>query len=211
MKNFYLKKSFLIISLFSFALLFSCSSKNSDTTETTILTEIQAVPKPIEELSKELSQTTPVPYEKTTSQIIEESLLLFYNLQFNASENKIKAVGYKIFLIEDAEPGRKNAYGFNQYMEYNIENGELVFEAGNGVTPFSINFTMITGDFSFFEVLTDDDYQSENFLQIPEAVRNKMLERNEEDIKEVHNKLEAMIKTQYKEITGNDYTGTLTF
>ena len=206
-KNFFITFSILTLAIMSFA----CSNQSTSATketvaETSIITEIQEVPKSIDDIMESNEDLKPVE-TISTSELIKNALLKHFNEQFGNTDNQIKSVGYKMYFIEDAEPGYKNAYGFAKYMEYNIVDGKVEEAAGSGTAGIAINFSLDGKNSSvLFEILTDDDVDSANFKSVfPSDVQEKIKKRDANDISEVENNEKEMMKELYKKITGNDY------
>ena len=188
----------------------ACGNKEAETTattETSIITEVQEISKSVDEVLEanvEVKPTESIP----TSELITNALLKHYNSQFGNTNSDIKSVGYKMFLIEDGDPGYKRAYGFAKYREYNIVDGELEEGAGSGTTGIAISFSLDGKNSEvLFEILTDDDTESASFKSIfPQDVQEKIIMRNNEDTDEVDKSENEMMKKLYKEKTGKEYT-----
>lgn len=201
-----MKKNILltIIALTIITVLVSCSNKQTNVAETkTAVSETKAETPSFEELQK----TTPKE-EIPTSELITNALLKHYDSQFAYNDNDIKSTGYKMFLIDEKEPGKKVAYGYANYMEYNISDDKKSVElkAGSGATPIVVTFTTDGKNSEVvYEVLTDSDYKSAEFnAAFPESIREKVRKRNQEDIDEVERKQIEMVKKLFKEKTGTE-------
>lgn len=186
--------SFVMLSLSA------CARELSDTKETPIKTEVQGMEKPVEELMADMQDLTPKELSFTNDELIKKALLVHYNKQFGNTDAKYKTTGYKMYVVEDASPKEKKAYGFANYMEYNLENGKPVNTAGSGPTGIAITFST-DGKASNvdYEILTDDDYNSDKFKEVfPKDVQEKILKREQSDIDEVIKMQEDMLNELMK-------------
>lgn len=196
------------LSFIGFALiLVSCAKpievEELSTTENPILNETK---NNIEEMVKDI---TPIAKE-SDNVLIEKALLKHYDGQFGCNDSDIKSTGFHMYRIEDGDPGTKKAYGFANYMEYNIDGDKVTPVCGSGPTAIAVTFNTGNDDYEIYEVLTDGDYQSQNFKDaFPEDIQDIILERKQSDIEDVNKKQKEMVKRLYKEITKKELTTTI--
>lgn len=196
------------LSFISFAfILISCAKpieiENLSTTKSPILNETKTN---IEDMVKDI---TPVAKE-SDNVLIEKALLKHYSGQFDYKDSDIKSTGFHMYRIEDGDPGTKKAYGFANYMEYDIYNDKVFPVCGSGPTAIAITFNTGNDDYEIYEVLTDGDYQSQSFKDaFPEDIQDIILERRQTDIEDVDKKQKEMVKKLYKEITKEELTTTI--
>lgn len=193
----------------------SCSKKSEEkkNTETSIEHDLEEtfnnkeVKDPVTQKEEKQKETVAKVVQKTNDELITEVLLEHYQKSFNQN-NPIKSVGYLMYVVDDEMPGIKKAYGFATYKEYKIDNDKVIFDCGSGATPIALTFsTDGTVKNVDYEVLTDSDLKSEEFKKaFPKDVQERILKRDQADIDEVYKKQKAMVKKQYKEITGKELT-----
>ena len=147
------------------------------------------------------------PVELTTNELITNTLLNHYSKVFDQN-NLIKVAPFKMYLIEDSENGLRKAYGYAAYYEYKIDDDKVKLDCGSGSTPIVLSFSLDGKIRNVdFEVLTESDYKSDKFMNaFPESIREKMIKRDMNDMKEIDDIKDKLVKEQYKEITGKDLT-----
>ena len=191
------KFSFISTSLLLLLIVFTACSNQTQkpVEETTIKTEIQEVPKDIDSMMEEKKDVKPIAQTMSTDELITNALLKHYIDQFGNTDAKYKTTGYKMYVVEDAGPKDKKAYGFANYMEYDYKDGKLENTAGSGPTGIAVTFSTDGKSSNVdYEILTDHDLSSEEFKKaFPKEVQEKILARKQEDIDEVTKKQEDML------------------
>lgn len=200
-------KMTLILALILITLTSCNKAKKS---ENSVITEVQEVPKPVDELMDDLSAVTPnTSANENSSKTIEDNMVSsalfeYFDEQEMFSDNEIKTFVYKLYKKLDGAPGTKIVYGAVSYKEFKINDDSLVLKCDYAYVPFVATYET-SGVYSNINYIggRDDDIDEALYNSLfPDEDLKVIFNISEQDKKSFTDAFATDIKNKFKERTG---------